>query len=59
MQRSPAWVQNADRWHESVEHSWLLDAIFALIDIDGDWPRIEVVQRVLADISPTHAIAVV
>jgi hypothetical protein len=59
MQHSPAWVQNVDRPHEwAVEHSWLLDAIFALFDRDGDWPRIGAVQRVLADTSPAQAVAV-
>jgi hypothetical protein len=37
---------------------WLLESIFALFDRDGDWPRIESVQRVLADSDPARAVAV-
>lgn len=59
LERSPAWVQNVDRPHEwAVEHSWLLSAIFELFDRDGDWPRVEAVQRVLADTSSAQAVAV-
>ena len=57
--RSLAWVQNVDGPHAwALEHLWLLEAIFALFDRDGDWPRIEAVQRVLADSDPARAVAV-
>ncbi len=57
--RSPGWarhVDDPDAW--AVEHPWLLDAIFALFDRDGDWPQIETLQRVLATSDPARAIAV-
>jgi serine/threonine protein kinase len=57
--RSPSWarhVDDPDAW--AVEHQWLLDAIFALFDRDGDWPQIETLQRVLATSDPARAIAV-
>jgi hypothetical protein len=58
-QRSAVWVEQVDRpeaW--ATEHLWLLESIFALFDRDGDWPRIESVQRVLADSDPARAVAV-
>jgi eukaryotic-like serine/threonine-protein kinase len=57
--RSPAWEQNVDRpeaW--AREHKWLLDEVFAAFDRDGDWPRIEAVQRVLADSDAVRAVSV-
>jgi hypothetical protein len=37
---------------------WLVESIFVLFDRDADWPRIESVQRVLADSDPARAVAV-
>jgi hypothetical protein len=57
--RSPAWVQNVDQpnvW--AFEHKWLLEAVFALFDRDGEWPRVENVQRALASSDPERAVAV-
>jgi serine/threonine protein kinase len=57
--RSPAWEQNVDRpetW--AREHKWLLDEVFAAFDRDGDWPRIEAVQRALADSDARRAVSV-
>lgn len=58
-QRSPAWTQNVDAvgaW--AREHNWLLEAVFKLFDRDGEWPRVEAVQRTLADADPARAVAV-
>jgi hypothetical protein len=57
--RSPAWMQNVDQpdaW--ALEHEWLLEAVFSLFDRDGEWPRIESVQRALASLYPERAVAV-
>jgi hypothetical protein len=49
-------VDSPHAW--ASEHLWLLEAVFALFDRDGDWPRIEALQRVLADSDPAGAVAV-
>jgi serine/threonine protein kinase len=57
--RSPAWDQKVDRpdsWAE--DHKWLLDEVFAVFDRDSDWPRIEAVQRALADSDASRAVSV-
>jgi hypothetical protein len=57
--RSPAWEQNVDRpetW--AREYKWLLDKVFAAFDRDGDWPRIEPIQRALADSDARRAVSV-
>jgi hypothetical protein len=58
-ERSLGWQQNVDRpraW--ALEHLWLLEAVFAAFDRDGEWPKIEAVQRRLADSDPSQAVAV-
>lgn len=57
--RSPAWHRNIDtpeKW--ARDHAWLLNAIFAAFDRDADWPLIERVQRALADVDTSRAVAV-
>ncbi len=57
--RSPAWMQNVDQPHAwALGHKWLLEAVFSLFDRDGEWPRIESVQRTLASSDPERAVAV-
>ncbi len=58
-ERSLQWQQNIDRpqaW--ALEHAWLLNAVFAAFNRDGEWPRIESMQRRLADSDPSRAIVV-
>jgi hypothetical protein len=59
--RSPAYVQNVDVpdvW--AREHDWFLRSVFVPFDVYGTWPKIEDLQRTLAqaDVDPARAVAV-
>jgi hypothetical protein len=52
-------MQNIDQPHAwALKHKWLLEAVFSQFDRDGEWPRIENVQRALANSDPERAVAV-
>jgi hypothetical protein len=52
-------MQNVDRPHDwALKHKWLLEAVFSLFDREGEWPRVESVQRALANPDPERAVAV-
>lgn len=56
--RAPQWVHGVDEpaaW--AAEHRWLLEAAFAAFNRTAEWPRVEDVQRDVAD-EPERAIAV-
>jgi hypothetical protein len=58
VRRSQAWIQHVDSAHAwALEHLWLLEAVFRLFDREGEWPRIDALQRDLADIDLARAVA--